>query len=168
MKLAVTGHRPNKIFKDDPYSSENVHLLTAFAAAQLRDYSDLSMVITGMALGWDQAIAQACLALDIPFTAAIPFTGQESRWPPASQRAYRMLLSKAAAQVIISPNTPYHPRLMQVRNEWCCNECDSLLALWDGSAGGTGNCVEYFRAHHHQRVFKNIWSEWLQWRKQDA
>jgi uncharacterized phage-like protein YoqJ len=32
---------------------------------------------------------------------------------------------------------------MQVRNEWMVDHCNDLLAVWDGSDGGTGNCVRY-------------------------
>jgi hypothetical protein len=30
---------------------------------------------------------------------------------------------------------------MHVRNRWIVKNCHSLLAVWDGSRGGTGNCV---------------------------
>jgi hypothetical protein len=45
-----------------------------------------------MALGWDQAFAQACVDLEIPFVAAVPFHGQEKRWPRESQKYYNDLL----------------------------------------------------------------------------
>ena len=38
-------------------------------------------VISGMALGWDQAVARATADLGIPWVAAITFEGQESKWP---------------------------------------------------------------------------------------
>ena len=34
---------------------------------------------------------------------------------------------------------------MQKRNEYMVDKCDILLAVWDGSAGGTNNCVKYAR-----------------------
>ena len=37
----------------------------------------------------------------------------------------------------------YRPWLMQKRNEYMVDRCDKLTALWDGSSGGTGNCVKY-------------------------
>ena len=32
---------------------------------------------------------------------------------------------------------------MQERNEWMVNNCDVLIAVWDGTSGGTANCVKY-------------------------
>jgi hypothetical protein len=34
-----------------------------------------------MARGWDLALAKAAVELGLPLFAAIPFVGQESRWP---------------------------------------------------------------------------------------
>jgi uncharacterized phage-like protein YoqJ len=35
---------------------------------------------------------------------------------------------------------------MQIRNEWMVDRCDKLIAVWDGSKGGTGNCVDYAKS----------------------
>ena len=47
---------------------------------------------------------------------------------------------------IVSPGE-YAAFKMQVRNEWMVDQLnpatDLLLAAWDGSPGGTGNCVKY-------------------------
>lgn len=37
----------------------------------------------------------------------------------------------------------YKPWLMQKRNEFMVDRVDTVLAVWDGSDGGTGNCVKY-------------------------
>ncbi len=34
---------------------------------------------------------------------------------------------------------------MQVRNEYMVDRADLVLALWNGTPGGTGNCVRYAR-----------------------
>ena len=31
------------------------------------------------------------------------------------------------------------------RNEWVCGPSDELLAVWDGSRGGTSSCVNFWR-----------------------
>ena len=42
------------------------------------------------------AVAQACYVLDVPYTAAIPYPGQELVWPDLETRVlYRSLLTKA-------------------------------------------------------------------------
>jgi len=35
---------------------------------------------------------------------------------------------------------------MQARNTWQTDKADKLLAVFDGSSGGTGNCVKYAKS----------------------
>ena len=72
----------------------------------------------------------------------IPFEGQEKAWPQSSQKIFNSLVAKAAEKVIVSPGG-YSAYKMQVRNEWMVNQCDTLIAVWDKSPGGTANCVAY-------------------------
>lgn len=101
--------------------------------------------VSGMALGVDQDFVSVCLDLRIPFTAAVPFLGQESGWPIESQRIYFALLDRARKiEYVCEPG--YASWKMQKRNEWMVDwveEDGKLLAVWDGSPGGTGNCVRY-------------------------
>lgn len=95
-----------------------------------------------MALGWDTAVALAALDLGLPLVAAVPFSGQELRWALESQRLYHLILAQAdAVEVICTPG--FSPHKMQLRNMAMVGDCDFLLACWDGSPGGTANCVSY-------------------------
>lgn len=38
-----------------------------------------------------------------------------------------------------------YKRLFQQRNQWMVDRADAVLAVWDGSPGGTANCVNYAR-----------------------
>ncbi len=138
MTTSATGHRPPKLGGYSPIASERLY---RFAIRTLARFESDS-VISGMALGWDTAVARAALYLGIPLTAAIPFIGQEEAWPAASQAAYNSILN-AAARVEVITAGGYTARAMQLRNEWMVDNCNRLLELWDGSAGGTGNCVAY-------------------------
>jgi uncharacterized phage-like protein YoqJ len=40
-------------------------------------------------------------------------------------------------------DAPYRAELMQIRNEWMVDRCDLLIAVWNGTPGGTANCVAY-------------------------
>lgn len=109
-----------------------------------------------MALGWDMAGAQAAVNLQIPFIAAVPFLGQENRWPVASQTQYHRLLAAARHVVVVSPGR-YSAAKMIVRDHWMVDNCHRLCALFDGSPSGTGKTVEYARG----RVpIDNLWSHW--------
>lgn len=73
MIISFTGHRPDKLGEPyHPTPAKAVHLAIDFL---LNAKPDLCVV--GMAQGWDMSVAYACTKLDIPFTAAIPFIGQE-------------------------------------------------------------------------------------------
>lgn len=154
MILAFTGHRPQKL---GGYSDDTFNRLVALAKAVITKYHPMS-IITGMALGWDQAVAQAAIELHVPFTAAIPFIGQESKWPEQSQAKYRELRGKSELTKVVMSGD-YSADKMQIRNEWMVDHADMVIALWDGTSGGTANCVNYAKAQHKQIV--NVWASWV-------
>jgi uncharacterized phage-like protein YoqJ len=156
MILAATGHRPPKL---GGYNIVTSAKLEQFATAYLLSLPEKpTQIISGMALGWDQAWASAGLALGIPLTAAVPFRGQEKVWPELSQLFYRGLLERAT-HIEYTPKGVYNANIaFAMRNEWMVDNCDRLVALWDGSNGGTANCVRY--AKRVQRPYTNLWSQW--------
>lgn len=151
--VAVTGHRPEKL---GGYTEEAFKALTEFAEDWLRRTKP-AKIITGMALGWDQAVAMACVNAKVPFIAAVPCDGQESQWPVKSQEFYVWLLSKAEKTVYVS-DKPYFDGCMQLRNKWMVDNSDALLALFNGSAGGTKNCFDY--ATNCKKIVINLWDSW--------
>lgn len=148
--IAVTGHRPDKLLG---YGRDREHRLGFYARMCLNGVS-CKKVITGMALGWDMAVAGACVFWHIPFMAVIPFDGQELRWPEESQYTYRQLLRIADETTVVSGGK-YSAYKMQLRNQFMVDRCDLLLALWDGSDGGTANCVRY--AQEIGKPVHNCW-----------
>ena len=154
MIIAGTGHRPDKIGGYSPEANAHRNSLALIALARYEP----EWVISGMALGWDTALAEAAVEIGVPFTAAVPFEGQESVWPQESRDKYRSLLDKASEVKIVCPGK-YATYKMQVRNQWLVDNCDILLALWDGSPGGTGNCIKY--AEKAGRSMINLWGNWM-------
>lgn len=153
MIIAGTGHRPNKL---GGYDNITLRRLMGLVNSWLVNYQP-KLVISGMALGWDQAIASAAYSLGIPFHAYVPFEGQESMWPRNSQEDYKWLLSKAS-NVVYTAEPGYAAWKMQHRNERMVDACDRVLALWDGSKGGTGNCIAY--AEKVGKPIINLWEEY--------
>jgi len=137
--VSGTGHRLDKL---GGYASWAYNLLVQLAVMILSALKP-KKVISGMAIGWDQALAEAAVRLGIPFIAAIPFKGQESRCPKESQKKYHELLAQAAEVVDTSNGQSYHPRLMQVHNDGMGDNIDLADALFDGTKSGTYNCVKY-------------------------
>lgn len=145
MKICVTGHRPNKMYGYNICNEQWTKLKNKFK--QLLIENECTEAITGMALGVDTVFALAVLELkeegyNIKLHCAIPCKNHSSKWLKESVELYNKILSKADIIKIVS-NEEYKPYLMQVRNEYMVDLADKVIAVWDGSKGGTGNCVEY-------------------------
>lgn len=153
MIIAGTGHRPSKL---GGYGPEVTRKLIQIATDYLQEHKP-AYVISGMALGWDTALAIAANNLDIPFIAAVPFRGQENAWPHGSKVLYKHLLLNAEHVEYVCDDG-YAAWKMQQRNKWMVDNCDVLLALWDGSNGGTGNCIKY--AKSVGRDIHNLWDKY--------
>jgi uncharacterized phage-like protein YoqJ len=141
VRVAFTGHRPGPLFSFDRNDPRRLAIKASLAKV-LGQLERPLTAISGMALGFDQDAADVCVEMSIPFVAAIPFAGQEKIWPLAARKHYETLLSKAT-EVIVVCQGGYAPFKMQKRNEFLVDKSDALIACWDGSDGGTGNCVKY-------------------------
>lgn len=155
MIICGTGHRPNKL---GGYGNEARIKLVNIAGRWLRDNRP-DKVISGMALGWDMALAFAALMEEpeIPLLAAVPFEGQECMWPQQSRQDYHDVI-RDATEVVHVCDPGYAPWKMQRRNEWMVDNSDLVLALWDGSSGGTGNCIAY--AEKVGKPIVNLWGNY--------
>lgn len=152
MIIAVTGHRPNKLWGYDYWTPKYIELGRKLRQI-LIDYSP-DFIISGMALGVDTVFAMVGLKLGIPLECAIPCQGQDSQWIKESQDLYKSILSRAQKITFVS-DQPYHPSLMQLRNQYMVDSCDLLIAVWDGTSGGTANCVRYAQSKNKQIIFIN-------------
>ena len=149
--LAGTGHRPSKL-GDNAYERRSP--IQDWVRREVRKvFKRLKpdVVISGMALGFDQWLALEAISCAIPLHAYVPFEGQESRWWGESRTLYAELLSKAAlVRTISSPD--YEPWKMQKRNEAMVDDCTVVLSCWDGSTGGTWNCIAYANGIGRERI----------------
>jgi uncharacterized phage-like protein YoqJ len=153
--IAVTGHRPGKL---GGYGAEVLCRATLLAARYFR-VLEPKEVITGMALGWDTACALAAIRLDIPFVAALPFEGQDRLWFPEQRIMYRSILKHASEVVTIATHADTRTNY-QMRNIWMADHCEEVLALWDGSPGGTANMIRYATGPGRWRKIYNAWEDW--------
>jgi uncharacterized phage-like protein YoqJ len=144
--IAVTGHRPKKIFG---YNMEDIRYknMKNYIKKYLLE-KGCTDAITGMALGVDQIFALAVLELkeegtDINLHCAIPCKNHPCKWPKSSQVQYYDILGKADEVVYVSEEE-YRPYLMQKRNEYMVDRADEVLAVYDDRlGGGTKNCIDY-------------------------
>lgn len=153
LTYAVTGHRPDKL---GGYSDGAFLELYMFARRTLTHYKP-GIIVTGMALGWDTAIACACRTVGIPYIAAAPFPGQEKKWNPVDRDLYKELWADAD-QALFVCDGGYAPWKMQRRNKYMVDISSVVIALWNGSPGGTANCVKY--AESCEKKIINVWPAW--------
>ena len=139
MRLALTGHRPDKLGGYAPCAfHEQVREATRACFLAWRPVE----VISGMAQGFDTIGAQLAVEIGLPLVAAIPFEGQERAWPVAARAEYERLLRAASEVVLVSPGA-FAAWKYQKRNEYMVDRGTWVLACWDGSPGGTANCIQY-------------------------
>lgn len=173
MIICGTGHRPPKL---GGYTVDVFERLVALAEAYLAeqhevfldndDSSDRFSVISGMALGWDMALAQACRNGYYKWTAAIPFKGQEAKWPSISRAAYEFLLDDADVVHIVSEGG-YAPWKMWTRNVWMVDHSDKVVALYNGEPrGGTAGCIHY--AESQGKIVDNLWDKWVEMNNEET
>jgi len=131
--VAVTGHR---FYERDEPPGLRIRL-----ASLLQDL-DPRGCLTGMAIGFDMLAAEVCRDLGIPYLAAVPFKGQESRWPPAVRARYQRLLD-TAIQVRFISQPGYAAWKLEARNRWMIDHANLVVAYFTGKPGGTANCLQY-------------------------
>ena len=146
-KIAATGHRPNKLYGYNLYDIQWIRLaqkMKNFLLDRLQTYSELEC-ITGMALGVDQLFGLVALKLrnegkKIKIFAALPCRGQEKMWK--SKEHWEKLMENVD-EIYYVHDGEYTNRCMQERNIFMVNRADEILAVWDGTPGGTANCIKY-------------------------
>ena len=170
MKVAITGHRPNKLFVNgwQGYKAGYPVLVGYYERVftKLKEEEGLTQVISGMALGVDQAAAQAAINIGVPVLAVIPFLQQPNVWRHADKVNYLSILTECSEQVVLQTKVPRTDlevsRWLNERNHYMVDRCDLVIALWDETPGGTGNCVKY--AQTNKVAIRNAYKSWLKWR----
>lgn len=149
MILGVSGHR--EIVETKPGS------LTRFARLFLAEVRPRCVVI-GMAMGWDMAVADACVDLGIPFAAEIPFPDQARDWPE-DQRQRWVRLTRQAAEVRMT-SRHFLKAAYFMRNMEIVNRSDEMAVLLDPATkrGGTLHATLYARSRGV--IVHDLWPRW--------
>jgi len=157
--IAFTGHRPPKTgltYKDSLFNNSVKLFIQNLLNKELS--KDKLTVITGGALGIDQLAAWAALdAQSSKQIIAEPFIGFNSKWPEKSIKQYEVLKKQSGAEIVTVCEPRYDPKKMQLRNQWMCDHADEVWAWWDGTSGGTKNCVQY--AIGKGKPIRNLYKE---------
>jgi O-acetyl-ADP-ribose deacetylase (regulator of RNase III) len=107
-----------------------------------QDYLD-AIWITGGAVGLDTEAALYAMKHSIPLWLILPFPPlvMSKFWKDHQKTALRDTWPYADKTSVLAP--AYDVSIYQRRNERMVDLSDMVAAFWDGSSGGTGNCVRY-------------------------
>jgi uncharacterized phage-like protein YoqJ len=146
-----TGHRPSKFSFGYDENHPDCQRLKDMLRAAIEDSTEAGYrhFISGMALGVDTWAAQAVLDLrdagaPVTLEAAIPCRNQERRWRQTSQDIYNDILARADVRTLVN-DRPYAPYLMIARDKYMVDASSRLIAVYDGTAGGTRHTYDYAR-----------------------
>lgn len=153
LKINVTGHRPNKLFGYDIHTERYDalrHQIKLALFKVVKEFGGKSVeVYSGMALGVDQIFVECALdarayykehGIDFKINAAVPCKDQDKVWKEDSRLLYSKLL-KSCDNIVYVHDGSYTPTCMEERNKYMVENSDITIAVWNGSRGGTGNCV---------------------------
>jgi len=131
IKIAFTGRRYLSISQVESYLGK-LHA----------DYPD-AIWITGGAVGLDSIAASFAMAHGIRLWLILPFPihVMSKYWTPDQKRCIQDCWDYAEKTTVLAP--VYDVSIYQRRNERMVDLSDMVAAFWDGSSGGTGNCVRY-------------------------
>lgn len=138
MIIAGTGHRK---FKNNYYPSKTWHPICEKTIKILEKLKP-EKILSGGAIGFDSLLIDAAISLKVPYILCAPFKNQSGNWPLKSKQRYDKYLEKADEIVIVSEGG-FTSQKMQIRNEYLVDNCNLLLAFFNGEKGGTYNCVKY-------------------------
>lgn len=150
MRVAVTGHQP-------PLLGGYDDVVTARLLALARSWIDGQApceIISGMAAGWDMAMAEAAVDAGVPLVAALACPGQNRGWPvDARQRFERVMAAASVVHVM-----PGGAGMWARRDGWVLARGEIVVALWSGIESGTGRAVA--KARRLGKPVLNLWPEW--------
>ncbi|GAV11396.1 SLOG family protein [Paenibacillus sp. NAIST15-1] len=157
-----TGHRPSKLggcySLKHPESLRIVETLKPILE-QLINEEGIRQFISGGAIGFDQIAFWTVQSLkkqypELVNIVAVPFKNQPCKWTDKETLHWYNKMLQVADEVIYVDTLDkysvdgtkveeYHVAKMQKRNEFMVDKSRVMIACYDGSRGGTGNCVAY-------------------------
>lgn len=143
-----TGHRPEKLpwgkEESDPHC---ICLKERLAQALEEAYRDgYRHFICGMARGADFYFCEAVLALrkrhpEVRLEAAIPCEEQAARWSDGERERYFSLVEQCDVETMVQPH--YDRGCMLRRDRYMVDHAERIIAVYDGTLGGTMYTVTY-------------------------
>lgn len=143
-----TGHRPEKLPWGYDERDPRCLALKARLDRAVEEAWEKGMrhFICGMAQGADFYFCEAALALrarrpGVTVEAAIPCEEQASRWPEADRERYFRLVEQCDYETMVQRH--YDRGCMLRRNRYMVDRSAMLIAVYDGTLGGTMYTLQY-------------------------
>ena len=143
-----TGHRSHKLpwgenKCDSRYLKTKLELKKTIIRAIRRGYTTF---VSGMATGADMMCAELALELkhmfpNIKLMCVMPCKNQDKLWSETQKSRYKSILTLADGVVCLQGR--YTKRCMEERNKYMVDNSTLIIAVFDGTEGGTKNTIEY-------------------------
>ena len=150
--VGITGHQP---FLLGGYDDAAANKLKQFAYNWLNKNKPKE-VVSGLAAGWDTAVADAAVMAKIPLISALAYKGQADHWPEDARSKQDQLI-KNSEYVYIHADEKEHGCYSK-RDHWVLERSDVILALWSGVDGGTARAIA--KASKMEKLVINLWNKW--------
>jgi uncharacterized phage-like protein YoqJ len=98
--------------------------------------------LSGMASGVDLWFCEELIYRKIPYTACIPFDGQEDTMDEGSKKDREFLIESAS-------------KILKCKNSAMVEKADAALVVFDGNKGGTHNVFQQLIEHKKPFVWIN-------------
>lgn len=143
-----TGHRPEKL----PWGNKENDPRCLVLKKKIQDAVEVAYAdgkrhfICGMARGCDFYFAEAVIALreekgDVTLEAAIPCAMQSASWSAVHRTRWERLVEACDTKTVLQEG--YTPYSMIRRNRYMVDRSSLVIAVYDGSDGGTRRTLEY-------------------------
>lgn len=161
--VSFTGHRPDKLFGTYEINNDRAKLLMSElmkVIEQLIQEKNVTRFVSGGALGTDQLAFMAVHQMKKKYPTienilAVPFANQAAVWKKETDiKRYEKIKQLADTTVYVDEIDHYNvdkkveigeysARKLQLRNIYMVDQSDIVVAVFDGTEGGTKNCLNY-------------------------
>ena len=147
--VCFTGHRPQTLkflWNEESEMCRALKMQIKNTITELIEKENAIHFISGMALGVDMICAEIVLELkktypQITLECAIPCETQAARWSEIYRERYFNTIISSDKETLLQ--TQYTADCMMKRNKYMVDKSDIVVAVWNGSKGGTANTVKY-------------------------
>ena len=157
-----TGHRPQSLlWKFNEQDERCLRMKEKLRNEIIKSIKNgYTTFISGMALGFDMICAEMVLELKktfprIKLIGAIPCKMQDKLWKEKDKQRYRSLLTQLDSIRCIYDDY-IGPECMLERNRFMINNSSLVIALFNGTNGGTKKTLDYAKERGVKTIVINI------------